>query len=90
MGSSKEELKLRCAQCWAQRTGDPGVLQSAFLGMPGASEFCTRDPHHEGAEVFGSQKQKSLVLKSRSMTHPLELMKRLIGLIPFIFQATAT
>ena len=26
--------------------------------MPRASEFCTRDPHHEGAEVFGSQKRK--------------------------------
>ena len=26
--------------------------------MPGADEFCTRDPHHEGAEVFGSQKWK--------------------------------
>ena len=62
MGPSREELKLRSAQrraqhC-AQRTGDPSVIQSALLGMPGADEFCTRDPHHEGAEVFGSQKQK--------------------------------
>ena len=27
--------------------------------MSGANEFCTRNPHHEGVEVFGSQKQKS-------------------------------
>ena len=26
--------------------------------MPGADDFCTWDPHYEGAEVFGSQKQK--------------------------------
>ena len=26
--------------------------------MLGADEFCTRDPHYEGVEVFGSQKQK--------------------------------
>ena len=26
--------------------------------MPEADEFCTRDPYNEGAEVFGSQKQK--------------------------------
>ena len=42
----------------AQRTGDLGVLQFALFGMLGASEFSTRDPHHEGAEVFGSEKRK--------------------------------
>ena len=26
--------------------------------MLGTNEFCTRDPHHEGAEVFSSQKRK--------------------------------
>ena len=26
--------------------------------MPRADKFCNRDPHHEGAEVFGSQKRK--------------------------------
>ena len=26
--------------------------------MPRADEFCTRDPHHEGAEIFGSQKRE--------------------------------
>ena len=26
--------------------------------MPGANEFCIYDPHHEGAEVFDSQKWK--------------------------------
>ena len=54
VGPSKEELKLRCAQHRAQRTNDPSILQSILLGMPGANEFCTCDPHHEGAEVFGS------------------------------------
>ena len=58
MEPSREELKLRSAQCRAQCTSDPGVIQSALFGMLGADEFCTRDPHHEGAEVFGSQKQK--------------------------------
>src|ERR1700737_3725474 len=26
--------------------------------MPGGEEFCTRSPHLEGAEIFGSQKYK--------------------------------
>ena len=58
MGPSREELRLRSTQRRAHRTGDLGVIQSALLGMPGADDFCTRDPHHEGAEVFGSQKRK--------------------------------
>ena len=58
MGPSREELRLRSTQRRAHRTGDPGVIQSALLGMLGADDFCTRDPHHEGVEVFGSQKQK--------------------------------
>ena len=58
MGPSREELKLRSAQRRAQHTNDPSVIQSTLLGMPRADEFCTRDPHHEGAEVFGSQKRK--------------------------------
>ena len=58
MGPSREELRLRSAQCRAHCTGDPGVIQSALLGMPKADDFCTRNPHHEGAEVFGSQKRK--------------------------------
>ena len=53
MGPSREELRLRSAQRRAHRTGDPEVIQSALLGMLGA-DFCTRDPHHEGAAVFGS------------------------------------
>ena len=58
VGPSKEELKLRWAQRRAERTGDPIVLQRAFLDMSGAEDFCTREPHLEGAEVFGSQKRK--------------------------------
>ena len=53
-GPSKKELKLRGAQRRAQRTGDPTMLQKVLLDMPDGEEFCTRDPHLEGAEVFGS------------------------------------
>ena len=55
---SKEELKLRGAQCLAQRTGNPTVLQKVLLDMPSGEDFCTRDPYLEGAEVFGSQKRR--------------------------------
>jgi hypothetical protein len=55
-GPNKEELKLRGVQHRAQRTGDPTMLPKVLLDMPGGGEFCTRDPHLEGAEVFGSQK----------------------------------
>ena len=58
MGPSRKELRLRSAQRRTHRSGDSGVIQSALLGMPGVDDFCTRDPHHERAEVFGSQKQK--------------------------------
>ena len=57
-GLSKEELKLRGGQRRAQRIGDPTVLQKVLLDMPGGGEFCTHDPHLEGAEVFGSQKRR--------------------------------
>ena len=58
MGPSREELKLRFAQRQAQCIGDPWVIQSALLNMPGTDDFCTWDPYHEGAEVFGFQKRK--------------------------------
>ena len=57
-GPCKEELKLRNAQRRARVTSDPRVLREAILDMPGANEFCTRDPHLEGEEVFGLAKQK--------------------------------
>ena len=70
MGTSREELRLRSAQCRAHRIGDPGVNLSALLGMPGADDFCTRDPHHEGAEVFGSQKRKlDILIGADNETH---------------------
>ena len=55
---SKGKLKLRGAQRRAQRTGNPIVLQKVLLDMPGGKEFCTCDPHIEGAKVFGSQKRR--------------------------------
>ena len=54
MGLSRKELRLRSAQRQVHRTSDPGVIQSALLGMSRADDFCTWNPHHEGAEVFGS------------------------------------
>ena len=73
MGPSREELRLRSAQCRAHRNGDPGVIQSALLGMPGADDFCTRDLHHEGAEVFGSQKKKpDIPIGADDETHRLD------------------
>ena len=77
MGPSREELRLRSAQHRAHRTGDPGVIQSALLGLLGADDFCTPDPHHEGAEVFGSQNESPI--------HLSELTMRLIDRIQLAF-----
>lgn len=60
-GPGKEELMLRVAQRSAQRSGNPKALNIASAKMPGAEEFCTREPHFEGEEVFGSQKRKASV-----------------------------
>jgi hypothetical protein len=57
-GPTKKKFKLRGAQRRAQRIGDPTVLQKVLLDMLGGEEFCTHDPHLEGAEVFGSQKRR--------------------------------
>lgn len=58
-GPGKEELRLRVAQRSAQRSGNPKVLNEAISRMPGAANFCTRDPHMEGLEVFGSRKRNA-------------------------------
>jgi hypothetical protein len=58
-GPGKEELMLRVAQRSALRSGNPKALNVAMAKMPGAEEFCTREPHFEGEEVFGSQKRKA-------------------------------
>ena len=69
-GPSREELRLRTAQRRAHRTGDPTSLNAAVLNMPGAEDFCTRDAHLEGAEVFGSRKRKpDLPLGAEEETH---------------------
>jgi hypothetical protein len=57
-GPSREKLKLMGAQHRAHRTDDPTVLQKVLLEMFGGEEFCTRDPHLEGVEVFGLQKRR--------------------------------
>jgi hypothetical protein len=58
-GLGKEELMLRVAQRSAQRSRNPKVLNAGIAKMLGAAEFCTREPHFEGEEVFGSQKRKA-------------------------------
>jgi hypothetical protein len=57
-GPGKEELMIRVAQRSTLRSGNPKALNVAMAKMPGAKEFCTRKPHFEGEEVFGSQKRK--------------------------------
>ena len=53
-GPSQEELQLHVAQRLATRRRDPTHLQRAVEKLPVAEEICTRNPHYEGAEVFGS------------------------------------
>jgi hypothetical protein len=45
---------LHVAQRSAQRSGNPKVLNAVVAKIPGAAEFCTREPYFEGEEVFGS------------------------------------
>ena len=61
-GPSKKELRLRMAERNAKKWGNPTLLDKPMLDMPGADEFCTRQPIMPGAEVFGSQKRKADVL----------------------------
>jgi hypothetical protein len=58
-GPGKEELMLRVAQSSALRSRNLKALNVAMAKMPGAEEFCTREPHFEGEEVLGSQKCKA-------------------------------
>jgi hypothetical protein len=49
---------LRVAQRSVLWLGNPKALNIATAKMPRVEEFCTREPHFEGEEVFGSQKRK--------------------------------
>ena len=49
-GPSKQELRL----CPAQRSGRPEKVVEVMKNMPEAKDWCTRTPHFEGEEVFGS------------------------------------
>jgi hypothetical protein len=53
-GPSKEDLKLKRAMA----SGDGKKIADALSEMPGAEDVCTRIPHLEGEEVFGSSKRK--------------------------------
>jgi hypothetical protein len=66
----KEELMLLVTQHSTLQSGNPKALNVATAKMPGAEEFCTREPHFEGAEVFGSQKRKAdISLRSEHESH---------------------
>jgi hypothetical protein len=58
-GPTKEELMLQVAQRSALRSRNPKALNVAMAKMLGVEEFCTREPHFEGEEVFKSQKCKA-------------------------------
>jgi hypothetical protein len=58
-GPGKEELMLRITQRSALQSGNPKALNVAMAKMHGIQEFCTREPHFEGEEVFGSEKRKA-------------------------------
>jgi hypothetical protein len=61
---------LRVAQRSALLSRNPKALNVAMAKMPGAEEFCTREPHFEGEEVFGSQKRKAdIPLGSKHESH---------------------
>jgi hypothetical protein len=55
----KEELQLCAAQCIAERTGDPKVLNVAMAKLLGVELFYIREPHMAGEEVIGFQKRKA-------------------------------
>jgi hypothetical protein len=58
------------AQRSALRSGNPKALNVVMAKMLGIEEFCTREPHFEGEEVFGSQKRKAdLPLGSEHESH---------------------
>ena len=50
---------LQVAQRSALRSRNPKALNVAMAKMHGVEEFCTREPHFEVEEVFGSQKRKA-------------------------------
>jgi hypothetical protein len=45
---------LHVAQRSAMRFGNPKALNVAIAKMPKAAKFCTREPHFECEEIFGS------------------------------------
>ena len=84
LGPNKKELRLNCAQCRAEPIGNPGVLQKALFDMLWTDEFCIHDAHHEGAEVFGSQKQKpNRPIGADNKTHRPNTITQSISLASF-------
>ena len=54
-GPSHQDLKLKRVVA----SMDSKRIHDALCSMPGAEEVCTRIPHLEGEEVFGSMKRKA-------------------------------
>ena len=70
-GPSRQELRLR----QAQRSSRLDKLVDAMETMPEGKEWCTRTPHFEGDEVFGSTAhQLNLPLGSQFDSHRLDKM----------------
>ena len=69
-GPSKQELRLQ-----AQRSGRLDKVVDTMETMPEGKEWCTRTPHFEGEEVFGSIARKlNLPLGSQFDSHRPEMM----------------
>jgi hypothetical protein len=72
-GPRKKELLLRATQRLIKQTGDSKVLNAAMVKLPRVDQFCNREPHLVGKEMFGFQKRKANVpLGFKSKPHQLD------------------
>jgi hypothetical protein len=60
---------LQVAQHSVLQSGNPKALNVAMAKMPRMEEFCTREPHFESEEVFGSQKPKQIYPSDLNTNH---------------------
>jgi hypothetical protein len=67
-GPSKDKLKLRCAQCRAQRTGDPATLQKVHSTLKASTNYVLVVPT--------SRVSRFLTRRNASLTPPLVLTMR--------------
>jgi hypothetical protein len=72
VGPRKEELMLRVAQCFVQRSGNPKALNVAITKMHRVEEFCIQEPQYKV--------MKCLTLRSTKRIYPLDLNTSHTGL----------